>query len=386
MAAHWLPRLFEKNPYMREIYPTPESQKALTVFQLYEGSGEWFDLSKKPIERFSFSFGQGKAEPEGYFITDACTGCRVCEAVCPQNCIDFTVCPGGDSAGTLPALRELHGSLPAESGDSGGCKMTQTERRLYLISGAAEGAAEYAGMKIPEERRRAKAPASLPVQYSHAARLPVRNFWQYRTLICRRKSGARGSPILPICSRCRRAIYLWQGDITTLRCDAIVNAANSQMLGCFVPCHGCIDNAIHTFAGVQLRLACAELMRAAGARGGNRRGKDHAGLQPALPLYPAYRWAHRRRPAHQKGRGFVGFLLSLLSGACRAERISKALLSAAFLPGNSIFRMRKRLKLRFKRSKSTECVRNSKMEVIFNVFKETRFQHLPRTTRSKLKS
>ena len=85
-----LPRLFEKNPYMREIYPTPESQKALTVFQLYEGRGEWFDLSKKPIERFSFSFGETQTEPEGYLITDACIGCRACQRVCPQNCIDFT--------------------------------------------------------------------------------------------------------------------------------------------------------------------------------------------------------------------------------------------------------------------------------------------------------
>ena len=55
-------------------------------------------------------------------------------------------------------------------------------------------------------------------------------------------------------------IYLWQGDITTLKCGAIVNAANSAMLGCFCPCHGCIDNAIHTFSGVQLRLECAEIM------------------------------------------------------------------------------------------------------------------------------
>lgn len=55
-------------------------------------------------------------------------------------------------------------------------------------------------------------------------------------------------------------IYLWRGDITTLKVDAIVNAANSAMLGCFVPCHACIDNAIHTFAGVQLRLECAEIM------------------------------------------------------------------------------------------------------------------------------
>ena len=59
-------------------------------------------------------------------------------------------------------------------------------------------------------------------------------------------------------------IYLWQGDITTLKCDAIVNAANSQMLGCFCPNHRCIDNAIHTFAGVQLRQECAEIMKAQG--------------------------------------------------------------------------------------------------------------------------
>lgn len=60
-------------------------------------------------------------------------------------------------------------------------------------------------------------------------------------------------------------LYLWQGDICRLELDAIVNAANSQMLGCFMPCHGCIDNAIHTAAGVRLRLACDALMEAQGA-------------------------------------------------------------------------------------------------------------------------
>lgn len=88
-----LPRLFQKNPYMKEIYPKAESQKALTVFQLYEGSGEWFDLSKKPIERVSFTFGGAKSKKEGYYITNACIGCRACEAVCPQACIDFTGIP-----------------------------------------------------------------------------------------------------------------------------------------------------------------------------------------------------------------------------------------------------------------------------------------------------
>lgn len=82
-----IPELFEKNPYMRSIYPCPESMQALTVFQIYEGSGEWFDLSKKPIERASFTFGDTKKKPEGYFITDACIGCGSCTDVCPQSCI-----------------------------------------------------------------------------------------------------------------------------------------------------------------------------------------------------------------------------------------------------------------------------------------------------------
>lgn len=59
-------------------------------------------------------------------------------------------------------------------------------------------------------------------------------------------------------------IYLWQGDITTLKCGAIVNAANSGMTGCYQPCHNCIDNCIHTFAGVKLRLECAEIMQKQG--------------------------------------------------------------------------------------------------------------------------
>ena len=83
-----IPELFEKNPYMREIYPTEGSMQALTVFQIYEGSGEWFDLSKNPIERASFTFGGAEKKAEGYFITDACVGCGNCAAVCPQNCIN----------------------------------------------------------------------------------------------------------------------------------------------------------------------------------------------------------------------------------------------------------------------------------------------------------
>ena len=88
-----LQRLFTKNPYMNEIYPTEQSRQALTVFRLYEGNGEWFDLSKKPIERISFTIGNQEKEIVGYEITNKCTGCKACKAVCPQNCIDFTGTP-----------------------------------------------------------------------------------------------------------------------------------------------------------------------------------------------------------------------------------------------------------------------------------------------------
>ena len=87
VGSDYLPRLFAKNPYMNEIYPTEQSRQALTVFKLCEGNGEWFDLSKKPIERASFSFGNAKEKRDGYLITDSCIGCGSCVEVCPQSCI-----------------------------------------------------------------------------------------------------------------------------------------------------------------------------------------------------------------------------------------------------------------------------------------------------------
>ncbi len=75
-------------------------------------------------------------------------------------------------------------------------------------------------------------------------------------------------------------LYLWQGDITTLKVDAIVNAANAQLLGCFSPLHACIDNCIHTFAGIQLRLACYELMQ----KQGKLEGTGLCKITPAFNL------------------------------------------------------------------------------------------------------
>ena len=75
-------------------------------------------------------------------------------------------------------------------------------------------------------------------------------------------------------------IYLWRGDITTLKCGAIVNAANSGMTGCYQPCHNCIDNCIHTFAGTRLRLDCAKIME----KQGHEEPTGQAKITPAYNL------------------------------------------------------------------------------------------------------
>ena len=137
--------------------------------------------------------------------------------------------------------------------------MNQTERRLYLLRSLLSERPEYRDWTIPqnadEQRRLLRGLMNMrPPRPCGEELLRVQNAYLQQLLAERGVTDADGlSPVQP-------GMYLWQGDITTLKCDAIVNAANSQMLGCFVPCHGCIDNAIHTYAGVQLRLECARLM------------------------------------------------------------------------------------------------------------------------------
>lgn len=83
-----LEKVFQENPYMADIYTSYESRSVLTVFQLYEGTGEIFDLSKKPIFRDTFSIGNSKEASLKYLITNKCTQCGICRKVCPQQCIE----------------------------------------------------------------------------------------------------------------------------------------------------------------------------------------------------------------------------------------------------------------------------------------------------------
>ncbi len=93
IGSSLLSEIFTKNQYMAEIYPDEESRAALTVFQIYKGEGEFFDLSVKPIFREKFSFGNAMIKETGYFITDGCNGCGLCCSVCPQKCIDTSHIP-----------------------------------------------------------------------------------------------------------------------------------------------------------------------------------------------------------------------------------------------------------------------------------------------------
>lgn len=88
-----IPEIFEKNPYMAKIYPSEAARSALTVFQLYEGSGEFFDLSVRPIFRERFAFGGAEAKAAAYEAGPACDACGECARVCPQSCIDASAVP-----------------------------------------------------------------------------------------------------------------------------------------------------------------------------------------------------------------------------------------------------------------------------------------------------
>jgi O-acetyl-ADP-ribose deacetylase (regulator of RNase III) len=137
--------------------------------------------------------------------------------------------------------------------------VTQDERRLWLIRSLLAEHEQYAQVHIPDsaDDQRALLRALLNVRPPQ----PVGDdFLAVQDAYLKERTREKGVTRLEDLTPLQEHIYLWRGDITTLAVDGIVNAANSQMLGCFAPNHDCIDNAIHTFAGVQLRLACARLM------------------------------------------------------------------------------------------------------------------------------
>ena len=141
--------------------------------------------------------------------------------------------------------------------------MNQSEKRLFLIQSLLKERPEYRDMDIPvgPESQRQLLRGLMNIRAPQNA---DEDFLKMQDAYLQAETSAKGVTNIADLTPMQPGLYLWQGDITTLKCDAIVNAANSGMTGCYIPNHRCIDNAIHTYAGVELRLACEELMEQQG--------------------------------------------------------------------------------------------------------------------------
>ena len=143
--------------------------------------------------------------------------------------------------------------------------MTHSEKRIFLIRTLLAEQPQYREIEIPEDeggqKRLLRSLMNVrPPRPADDHFLQIQDEYLQEEV---KEKGVTDSADLPA-SRLDSRLVLWRGDITTLKIDAIVNAANSALLGCFVPCHSCVDNIIHSVSGIQLRLACDRIMKEQG--------------------------------------------------------------------------------------------------------------------------
>lgn len=137
--------------------------------------------------------------------------------------------------------------------------MTQEERLNYLINYLLNEDEKYADITIPsnktdkEKLLRSLMNIRMPKKISQ-------KFLKIQDLYLQEELKKQSVTSIKDLASKKPQIYLWKGDITKLNVDVIVNAGNSALLGCFIPCHSCIDNAIHSNAGIQLRIECQLIM------------------------------------------------------------------------------------------------------------------------------
>lgn len=170
------------------------------------------------------------------------------EAVVPESFGKRAIGIGGDMAKAITDIR-------------GAGIMTQDERREYLIQYLLKEKIPFGRQNIPTDKQGQE--NLLRSLMNVRPPRPISNdFLKIQDEYLTERNIERGitdiDTLAPVKSDSR--LYIWQGDITTLKCDVIVNACNSQMLGCFSPMHACIDNFIHTYAGMELRLKMHEIM------------------------------------------------------------------------------------------------------------------------------
>ena len=137
--------------------------------------------------------------------------------------------------------------------------VTQEERLDYLVEEFKTDSGEYRNIDTPKDTE-GKRRVLRSLMNIRMPRNISSDVLRVQDEYLKGRSEEKGIVTLSDIPEIRKGLSIWQGDITRLSVDAIVNAANSQMLGCFVPMHTCIDNCIHTYAGVQLRAECSRQM------------------------------------------------------------------------------------------------------------------------------
>ena len=250
--------------------------------------------------------------------------------------------------------------------------MTQSERRLYLITKLKKENLQYAELPVPSDTAQQK----LLLRALFNVRMPIaatEEFLKIQDEYLREETRLKGVTDISALTPIHPDIYLWQGDITTLKCDAIVNAANNQMLGCFCPNHGCIDNAIHTYAGVQLRLACAELMK----KQGHEEPTGQAKITPAYNL-PCRFVIHTVGPiVYGRPTDKYCELLRSCYRSCLKVADENNLKSIAFCcisTGEFHFPNERAAEIAIDSVKKYKAETQSEIKVIFNVFKDTDYK------------
>ena len=250
--------------------------------------------------------------------------------------------------------------------------MNQAERRLYLIRYLLTEDRRLTGMEIPPDKKGQE--DLLRALMNIRPPKPVgEEFLAVQDAYLREERDARGITDASTLTPVRDNLCLWQGDITTLAAGGIVNAANSALLGCFIPLHGCIDNIIHSRAGVQLRLACNRLMEAQGHEEPTGRAK----ITPAYNL-PSRYVLHTVGPVIT-GRvtGEDERLLASCYRSCLALAAENGLESLAFCcisTGEFHFPNRLAAEIAVRAVEDWTRETESGMKVIFNVFKDTDLQ------------
>lgn len=250
--------------------------------------------------------------------------------------------------------------------------MTQAERRDFLIQSLLSEQEKYADICIPEDKEEQKR----LLRSLFNIRMPKDidgDFLSIQDEYLQEEIAENGITDFKDLEPVSKGIYLWQGDITTLHCDAIVNAANSGMTGCYVPCHKCIDNCIHTFAGVQLRLECAEQMR----KQGKEEETGKAKITSAYNL-PCKYVLHTVGPIvsgglTQRDRE----LLASCYQSCLELAEKNGVKSLAFCcisTGEFHFPNNKAAEIAVQTVRRYREQGNSDMEVIYNVFKDVDYQ------------